>query len=301
MRKTMIMMLLASAIAVPGLAQADPGDGQNNRAAHGGWRERPAQQGAQADRGQVQRQPRPEIRADRAEVRQDRREVRQDRREIRQDQAQARQNWRAGNDQAARQNWREAQRARVEAGADRRDLRQDRRETWRDRQAIANGVANSPAEQRRDWRQDRRDDRRDWRDDRNDRRDWRDNDRRDWRNDRHDNRWTDNRDWGRRDGDWRRDWRNDRRYDWRNWRSHNRDRFRAGRYYAPRGYGYSRWSLGYRLDPWFYGRNYWISDPWEYRLPPAYGPYRWVRYFDDVMLIDVRDGQIVDIIYDFFW
>ena len=41
-------------------------------------------------------------------------------------------------------------------------------------------------------------------------------------------------------------------------------------------------------------------DPWYYRLPPAYDDYRWVRYFDDVMLIDLRSGEIVDIIYDFF-
>ena len=42
-------------------------------------------------------------------------------------------------------------------------------------------------------------------------------------------------------------------------------------------------------------------DASDYGLPPAYGPYRWVRYFDDVMLVDVRSGIVADILYDFFW
>jgi hypothetical protein len=26
-----------------------------------------------------------------------------------------------------------------------------------------------------------------------------------------------------------------------------------------------------------------------------------VRYYDDVLLIDVRNGYVVDVIHDFFW
>lgn len=110
---------------------------------------------------------------------------------------------------------------------------------------------------------------------------------------------------GRRDDhrDWNRDWRSDRRYGWQNYRSSNRAIFRAPRYIAPRGYGYGyrRWSPGLRIDSWFYGPSYWINDPWDYRLPPAYGDYRWVRYYDDAYLIDIRTGYIEDVIYDFFW
>ncbi len=36
-------------------------------------------------------------------------------------------------------------------------------------------------------------------------------------------------------------------------------------------------------------------------LPPAYGSYRWVRYYDDVILVDLRSGYVVDVIHDFFW
>jgi len=100
-----------------------------------------------------------------------------------------------------------------------------------------------------------------------------------------------------------REWRQDRRYDWQGYRNQNRSIFRAQRYVAPRGwgYGYRRFSVGLRLPNFFFDQQYWIDDPWEYRLPPAYGPYRWVRYYNDVLLIDLRSGIVVDAIPDFFW
>jgi len=127
-----------------------------------------------------------------------------------------------------------------------------------------------------------RDNRRDWRGDRGDRRDWRGN-----RGDRR---------------DWNRGWRNDRRYDWRGWRISNRHVFRLGRYYSPyRNWSYSRFSIGFYLQPLFYSQRYWIGDPWQYRLPPAYPGTQWVRYYNDVVLVDVYTGEVLDVIYDFFW
>ncbi|WP_313958547.1 RcnB family protein [Novosphingobium sp. 9] len=74
-----------------------------------------------------------------------------------------------------------------------------------------------------------------------------------------------------------------------------------GGYYAPyRGYSYRRVGIGFSLGALFYGERYWINDPWYYRLPPAYEPYRWVRYYDDVLLVNVYTGDVVDVIYDFF-
>lgn len=165
---------------------------------------------------------------------------------------------------------------------------------------------------RRNWQGDRRDDNR-----------WRDNDRRDgnWRDGRNDNRWNNNQRWdndrrtwndGRRFDDrtrwsgqrrWDSGWRNDRRYDWSSYRSRYGDRYRLGRYYAPRGwnYGYSRFSIGIVLNSLLYSNSYWINDPYYYRLPPAYGSLRWIRYYDDALLVDIRDGYVVDVIYDFFW
>ena len=100
----------------------------------------------------------------------------------------------------------------------------------------------------------------------------------------------------------RNDWRRDRRYDWYGYRNQHRSLFSIGRYYSPyRNYSYRRLGIGLFLDNGFYGNRYWISDPWQYRLPAVYGPYRWVRYYDDVLLVDIYTGEVVDVIHDFFW
>jgi hypothetical protein len=104
-------------------------------------------------------------------------------------------------------------------------------------------------------------------------------------------------------GNWNRSWRNDRRYDWQGWRNSHRSYYHVGRYRAPHGYGwgYRRFGVGVRIDPVFFARDYWIDNPDYYRLPPAYGQYRWVRYYNDALLVDVYSGYIVDEIPDFFW
>ncbi|WP_420137607.1 RcnB family protein [Sphingomonas sp.] len=165
-----------------------------------------------------------------------------------------------------------------------------------------------------DGRWNRGDRDRQWNNDgRNDRR-W-DNDRR-WNNDRqwdrdgrrdNDRRWDDNRRrWdndrrGWRGDRWDRNWRNDRRYDWRSWRNSHRSIFYRGRYNAPYGYSYRSVSRGFFLEPLFYASSYWLNDPYEYRLPPAEWPYRWVRYYDDALLVDTTSGEVVDAIQGFFF
>ncbi len=167
---------------------------------------------------------------------------------------------------------------------------------------------NGHNDQRR-WNNDRRD---------NDRRgnDWRNNDRRD--NDRRDNdrRWNNNQRWDNgRDHDrrwnndrrpsnngWHNGWRNDRRYNWQGYRNQYRDRYRMPTYYSPyRGRGYSRLSIGISLGSGYYGSRYWINDPYQYRLPPAPYGARWVRYYNDVVLVDMRRGRVIDVIHNFFW
>jgi hypothetical protein len=115
-----------------------------------------------------------------------------------------------------------------------------------------------------------------------------------------DRRWDRNND--NRVDRWNPGWRNDRRYDWRGYRQQYRNYYRPGRYHSPyRDYSYRRFGIGITIGSAFYGSRYWINDPWQYRLPAAYGPYRWVRYYDDVLLVDLRNGRVVDVIYDFFW
>ena len=100
---------------------------------------------------------------------------------------------------------------------------------------------------------------------------------------------------------WSTSWRNNDKYDWYNHRRHHRSLFHLGFYYDPFGWGYSPYQIGWRLWPSYYSSRYWINDPWQYRLPYAPPGTRWVRYYDDAILVDMWSGQVVDVIYDFFW
>ena len=100
---------------------------------------------------------------------------------------------------------------------------------------------------------------------------------------------------------WSSHWRKDRRYDWWNWRNRHRSLFRLGFYLDPFGWGYQRYGIGWRMWPGYYRSQYWLNDPWQYRLPYAPPGYRWIRYYDDAILIDTWDGRVVDVIYNFFW
>ena len=193
---------------------------------------------------------------------------------------------------------------RVERNGDRQaaaTVRDARRDTY-NRSA---GTTSYPDNRGRDWsNRDRRDNYRDYRND-NRSRDYRDDNRnRDYRDGNRNGTYRD----GYRDArrDYRRwdnnNWRRDRRYNWNTYRNSNRSLYRLGRYYSPyRNYSYRRLSIGFFLDSLFYSNRYWINDPWQYRLPEVYGPYRWVRYYDDALLVDTYTGEVVDVIHDFFW
>ena len=100
---------------------------------------------------------------------------------------------------------------------------------------------------------------------------------------------------------WDTSWRHNRRYDWWSWRRTHRNFFHLGFYYDPFGWDYRPYSIGWRLWPSYFSSRYWISNPWEYRLPYAPPGYRWIRYYDDALLVDTWDGEVVDVIYNFFW
>ncbi|MEO7635069.1 MAG: RcnB family protein [Sphingomicrobium sp.] len=100
---------------------------------------------------------------------------------------------------------------------------------------------------------------------------------------------------------WNHGWRHDRRYDWNDYRRRHRSLFNLGFYFDPFGWGYQRYNIGWRMWPSYFGSQYWLNDPWQYRLPYAPAGYRWVRYWDDAVLVDTWSGEVVDVIYSFFW
>ncbi len=141
-----------------------------------------------------------------------------------------------------------------------------------------------PRYDHREVQQDRRDLRDDQRDFRQDRRDLRE-DRRDFRDD-------------------RRDVRDDRNFqyghdDWRRYRDQRRDLYARGNWNAP--FRYQQFRPGARITPVFYDNRFVIADPWRYHLPPARAYTRWVRHYNDVLLVDFRRGYVVDVIRGFFY
>ena len=100
---------------------------------------------------------------------------------------------------------------------------------------------------------------------------------------------------------WSTSWRHNNRYDWHNWRKRHRSLFRLGFYFDPFGWNYRPYSIGWRLWPSYYSSRYWLNDPWHYRLPYAPPGYRWIRYYNDAILVDTWNGEVVDVIYNFFW
>lgn len=100
---------------------------------------------------------------------------------------------------------------------------------------------------------------------------------------------------------WNTSWRNDHRYDWHDYRRRYSWLFNLGFYYDPFGWNYYPYLIGYRMWPSYYSSSFWLNDPWQYRLPYAPPGTRWIRYYDDAILVDMWSGQVLDVIYDFFW
>ena len=82
---------------------------------------------------------------------------------------------------------------------------------------------------------------------------------------------------------------------------------------VPRGYhpcvaphGYDLYYLNTMAGPqrhWAFRNDpahEWMLAP-RYRLPPAGRWQRWVRHYDDVLLVDTRRGTVIRVIRHFYW
>ncbi len=94
----------------------------------------------------------------------------------------------------------------------------------------------------------------------------------------------------------RRDWG---RNDWRGYREDHRDLYRGSGWRSDNRY--RAFSPGVRIGLGYYQPRYYINDYGRYRLPPPGYHQRWVRHYNDVLLIDVRSGYVVDVIRNFYW
>jgi len=324
LRRTSMIALAVGALTFPAIAQAEPEDRPN-------WRERVERKDSpQPERiervreAPPQRQQAPRNWAPPPQAQSEAHAAPQSRWNGGEDRRGGDQGRRRGwNNQTAAQQSVRTQQDTAQSSAGWRDRvgrtddgeRRARNETWRSRDGQAGTWQGRTAEAERvapqsttrtgtDWRSrversdyDRTRDRDYWR-----KRDWGNH----WDRSRRGNwsGWNDqwNWTWGSDYRRWNIHWRGSSRYDWYGWRNRYPGYFQVEAYYSPyRNYSYRRLSIGYFLDSLFFGQDYWIADPGYYRLPEAYGPYRWVRYYDDAVLVNIYDGEVADVIYNFFW
>lgn len=89
--------------------------------------------------------------------------------------------------------------------------------------------------------------------------------------------------------------------------SHHRDRHHYDRhhsrhhryhaYVAPyRGWHHQRIRVGFRLRPAFYGPRYIVTNYGYYGLRAPGRHLRWIRYGNDLLLVDIRYGRVIEVL-----
>lgn len=154
-----------------------------------------------------------------------------------------------------------------------RELRNDRQDIRQEQRDLNRARASGDRRDIRDARGDVREARQEYREDRRDR----NRDRNGYR-DR-------NRNWGSND--------------WRGYRNTNRNLYARGNWRAP--FRYNRFQIGGRIAPNYFGSQYVIQDPWRYRLPIARPNTRWVRHYNDVLLVNYRTGRVIQVNRGFYF
>ena len=98
-----------------------------------------------------------------------------------------------------------------------------------------------------------------------------------------------------------RDSRRELREDWRDYRRSHRNVYRQPAYVGPRGYAYRPISTGYRFQPAYYGNRYVVNNYSTYRLPAPQRGARWVRYGNDIAMVNMSNGRVMQVYNGFFW
>jgi Ni/Co efflux regulator RcnB len=91
------------------------------------------------------------------------------------------------------------------------------------------------------------------------------------------------------------------REDWRDYRRSHRHVYTRPAYVAPRGYRYRPVAVGAVLNQLFWGPRYRIGNYATYRLPYPGRHRAWVRYGNDVVLINTRNGRVITVYNNFFY
>ena len=72
-------------------------------------------------------------------------------------------------------------------------------------------------------------------------------------------------------------------------------------YFAPVRNSRRRVNVGYRLQPAFYGSRYYLSDYGAYHVRAPARWQRWIRYGNDLLLVNIRTGRVLQVIHYAGW
>jgi len=78
------------------------------------------------------------------------------------------------------------------------------------------------------------------------------------------------------------------------------NRVHAGRYAWPHGYAYGRRAVGYIIPRPFLASTYYYSGWRALGLAAPLAGHQWVRYGEDLLLVQVATGRVVDVRYGVF-
>jgi Ni/Co efflux regulator RcnB len=91
----------------------------------------------------------------------------------------------------------------------------------------------------------------------------------------------------------------ERREDWRDYRRGHKSNFRAEKFNAP--FRYRSFNIGSNLNPQYYGPRYFVGNTAHYRLPAPGHNMRYVRHYNDLLLVNIRSGRVIDVYRGYFW
>lgn len=89
------------------------------------------------------------------------------------------------------------------------------------------------------------------------------------------------------------------REDWQDYRRDHRNAFRGAKFNAP--FKYRSFNTGARLTASYYSPRFYVNNYSSYRLKaPGYNQ-RYVRHYNDLLLVNVRSGTVVKVYRGFYW
>lgn len=89
------------------------------------------------------------------------------------------------------------------------------------------------------------------------------------------------------------------REDWQDYRTHHRDAYRAPRFAAP--FRYRPFATGAVIQSTYLHPRYRVADVGRWHLPPAARYQTYVRHYDDLLLVNVRNGTVLRVYRNFYW